>query len=74
MNAHRNHVAGWKWASASKIKDEYQIPSAALDSFSDLYGLPRLANSDPANPVYSLPALEVILETVPEFHDCNNIA
>ena len=70
LTAHREQRRhGWSWASASKIKEEYHIPGNLLDSFHGVYGLPRLMSSDNQQAVYSLPALEIILETVPDLHD-----
>ena len=66
---HRNYNCGWKWASASKIKDQYGITSNVLNNFHALYGLPRLSHSNNQNSFFSMPALEVILETVPEMHN-----
>ena len=67
----KNRAPQFSWANASRIKEEYQLPSSVLDSFHSIYGLPRLVSSNNQQSVYSLPALEVILETVPELHDCN---
>ena len=66
---HRNCKYGWKWASAEKITAEYQISASQLDHFHSFYGLPQLVTGDSKQAVYSLPALEVILETVPELND-----
>ena len=59
----------WKWASEQKIHDEYGIPSEMLSSFHEVHGLPRLRIGDNKKPLYSLPALESILETLPELQD-----
>jgi hypothetical protein len=63
----------WKWASAEKITAEYQISSAQLDHFHSFYGMPRLVTGDkkpsPFSAIYSIPALEEILQTVPELND-----
>jgi len=68
--AHRNQKNyAWKWARASKIEAEYQITEEELERFHKAYGLPRLNSTGKDEPVYSLPALEVILETVPQLQD-----
>lgn len=69
LRIHQSALYGWKWASAEKINAEYRISASQLDHFHSFYGLPRLATGDSKQPVYSLPALEVILETVPELND-----
>ena len=72
MQAHReNNSSLWKWEIAERITQRYQIPCKRLDEFHQLYGLPRLHQSGSTsifNVMYSVPALEVILETVPELH------
>ena len=69
MATHRKHTHGWKWATERKIKEEYGIPSGMLHEFHNTYELPRLKSAGNRALLYSLPALETILETVPEFLD-----
>ena len=71
METHRKHKLCYKWATERKIKDEYGIPSGELNVFYETYGLPRLKGDSRRGLLYSLPALEAILETVTELHDCN---
>lgn len=73
MQAHREHTASlYKWDLSDRIRERYQIPCARLDEFHQLYGLPKLQQSGSTsifNAMYSIPALEKILETVCELHD-----
>ena len=74
LAAHRGHTHVFKWATERKIKEDYQIPSNVLDDFHKLYGLPRLLANERQPLLYSLPALEIILETVTELHDRGNLS
>ena len=60
---------GWSWASATDIRDNYHITGQVLLMMHQRYGLPQLLSDRNAKPVYSLPALEHILESVDEMHD-----
>jgi len=60
---------GWSWASATDIRDSYHITGQVLLMMHQRYGLPQLLSDRNAKPVYSLPALEHILESVDEMHD-----
>ena len=74
LAAHRGHTHVFKWATEREIKEDYQIPSNVLDDFHKLYGLPRLLANERQPLLYSLPALEIILETVTELHDRGNLS
>ena len=73
LTVHRECVYGWKWVSAEEIAEHYPITPARLDQFHSLYGLPRMVTTDKKpsifSAIYSLPALEYILHTVPELND-----
>ena len=69
ITTHCKHKHAWKWATEREIKERYSIPSGALHEFHNTYGLPRLSSAGNRALLYSLPALEAILETVPEFLD-----
>ena len=70
IKIHRDtRESGWSWGSAAVIKDNYQIPGSVLASFHSIYGLPQLVSSRNQMPVYSLPCLEVILETIESLHE-----
>ena len=70
IQIHRDtRESGWSWGSAATIKDNYQIPGSVLASFHSIYGLPQLVSSRNQMPVYSLPCLEVILETIESLHE-----
>ena len=61
--------SGWSWATAPVIKDNYSISGQTLAMMHQRYGLPQLVADSHSKPAYSLPALEVILESVPEMHN-----
>jgi len=71
LDIHKKHKQCWKWATERRIKDELGIPSGELELFHSTYGLPRLKGDSRRGLLYSLPALEAILETITELHDCN---
>ena len=73
---HRDCVYGWKWVSAEEIFKHYPLTPARLDQLRSLYGLPRMVTADKRPSIYSafysLPALEFILQTLPDMHDLNS--
>ena len=69
LDLHRKHKLVWKWATERRIKDELGIPSGELELFHNTYGLPRLKGDSRRGYLYSLVALEAILELVTDLHD-----
>ena len=70
IKIHRDtRESGWSWATAAVIKDRYSISGQTLAMMHQRYGLPQLVADSHAKPAYSLPALEIILESVPEMHN-----
>ena len=69
LDIHRKHKHAWKWATERKIKEEYGIPSGEMEVFHNTYGVPRLKGDARRGLLYSLPALEAVLEVVTDLHD-----
>ena len=69
LDIHRKHKHAWKWATERKIKEEYGIPSGEMEVFHNTYGVPRLKGDARRGLLYSLPALEAVLELVTDLHD-----
>lgn len=70
LQIHRDtRESGWSWATAPVIKENYSISGQTLAMMHQRYGLPQLVADSHSKPAYSLPALEVILESVPEMHN-----
>ena len=70
IKIHRDtRESGWSWATAPVIKENYSISGQTLAMMHQRYGLPQLVADSHAKPAYSLPALETILESVPEMHN-----
>ena len=70
LQIHRDtRESGWSWATAAVIKENYSISGQTLSMMHQRYGLPQLVADSHAKPAYSLPALETILESVPEMHN-----
>lgn len=70
IKIHRDtRESGWSWATAEAIKGTYSISGQTLAMMHQRYGLPQLVADNHAKPAYSLPALEIILESVPEMHN-----
>ena len=70
IKIHRDtRESGWSWATAAVIKENYSISGQTLAMMHQRYGLPQLVADSHAKPAYSLPALEIILESVPEMHN-----
>ena len=67
MDIHRKQrQPGWSWATGSEIKERYSISGHTLALLHRTYNLPQLVADQHGKPAYSLPALEHVLETVPE--------
>ena len=70
LQIHRDtRESGWSWATAAAIKDRYSISGQTLAMMHQRYGLPQLVADSHSKPAYSLPALEAVLESVPEMHN-----
>ena len=70
IKIHRDtRESGWSWATAAVIKENYSISGQTLAMMHQRYGLPQLVADSHAKPAYSLPALEALLESVPEMHN-----
>ena len=69
LDIHKKHKQCWKWATERRIKDELGIPSGELELFHSTYGLPRLKGDSRRGYLYSLVALEAILELATDLHD-----
>ena len=69
LDLHRKHKLVWKWGTERRIKDELGIPSGELELFHNTYGLPRLKGDSRRGYLYSLVALEAILELATDLHD-----
>ena len=67
IQIHRDtRESGWSWATAAAIKDRYSISGQTLAMMHQRYGLPQLVADSHSKPAYSLPALEAVLESVPD--------
>ena len=67
MQIHRDtRQPGWSWATGAEIKEQYSISGHTLSLMRQRYGLPQMVADNHAKPAYSLPALEHLLESVPE--------
>ncbi len=69
METHRKHKLCYKWATERTIKSKLNIPSGELELFHNTYGLPRLKGDSRRGYLYSLVALEAILELATDLHD-----
>ena len=64
---------GFSWASDTAIKDAYQITGHTLALLTLHYDLPRVRFDSRKSPIYSIPALNHIINNAPELQDTSDI-
>lgn len=64
---------GFSWASDQAIKEAYQISGHTLALLSLHYDLPRIRFDARKPPIYSIPALNHVLNHAPELQDTSDI-
>lgn len=68
LKIHRDSDRECKWMSGQSIKENYAFRGAFIDSLQRKYGIPMICSDNQTHPIYSVVALEYVLENATLLH------